>query len=460
MEKECLALGAVDVVTKPLNPLVVRSRINAVIRLHESTRTLTALEYDDLTGLYTRQAFYHYAHLMLERNPDTRYDLVVSDIDDFRMVNDQYGEATGDAVLRHISLFFRRYLPPDTLAGRLGGDQFVCITPHDDRYCTEESLTALLSMLSKDGPVPHLESKFGIYDNVDHQLPVSVLVDRAMLALKTIKHRYGVLCARYDEALEKKRERQKHIESIMKQALDEGQFQVYFQPKHDARTGALVGAEALVRWMHPEYGFMSPGEFVPLFERNGFITEIDAFVWRRTCRSLRKWLDAGLPVVPVSVNISRMDLVLPDFLSRLCEPVSQYSIPEKYLHIEVTESLFADRMEELVSTLSRCHELGFLVELDDFGTGYSSLNILGELPLDMVKLDMSFVRSMEDPHRARIVNGMVRLTHSLGLRAIAEGVETEEQLNALRNIGIDAIQGYYYAKPMRETDFETYLANV
>ena len=212
-----------------------------------------------------------------------------------------------------------------------------------------------------------------------------------------------------------------------------------------------------MRWIHPEYGFMSPGDFVPLFEQNGFITYVDYYVWKRTCGNLRRWIDGGLTVVPISVNSSRRDFHHEDYLQRLREPLEENGLSPELLHIEVTESLLADQPEHIRSMLEACRKAGFSVEMDDFGAGYSSLTLLGSLPLDVVKLDMSFIRQAENEKNARVLAAALKLAHSLGLRTVAEGVETEKQLSMLRSLGCYAVQGYYFSKPLPEDEFEDYL---
>lgn len=264
--------------------------------------------------------------------------------------------------------------------------------------------------------------------------------------------------AKYEEKLLIEHERKERIEECMREALENNQFRVYYQPKHDANTGELTGAEALIRWEHPEYGFMSPGEFIPIFEDNGFITEVDNFVWKKTCENLHKWIEKGLNVVPVSINASKLDFMRPDFFEKLNKASTEMDVPSGLLHIEVTESLFSDQIEELVDILSKCQENGYKIELDDFGSGYSSLNTLSILPLDVVKMDMSLVKAITDFKSMRVFSACINLARSLGLKTVSEGVETKEQMWAIRELGGDVIQGYYYSKPLSEEDFEKYLS--
>lgn len=456
-EETCLKLGASDFVSKPYNPNVVRSRISSIIRLKESSATLSAVEYDELTDLYTRQAFYHHAEVLLKRNPDTRYDLLISDIEDFKLINERYGAEVGDKLLRLMGESLKKAAKQNVLVGRYGGDQFVILVANGSFDLSDAFLERNGRELETRLSVPHLTVKYGIYEDVDHDESIMVLCDRALRALDTVKHLYGKLCGKYDKALQEKALREHQIEMSMQTALDQEQFSIYYQPKHETSTGKLIGAEALVRWIHPQYGFMSPGEFIPLFEKNGFIIEVDHYIWDHTCKNIRRWLDQGLTVPPISVNGSKLDFEQSNYLERVTGSLEKYHVSPEYLHLEVTESLFSDRLDEMVELLQQCRDAGIKIELDDFGTGYSSLNTLAILPLDVVKLDMSFMKQLNDPRRVRVLSTSVKLAKSLKLKTITEGVETEDQRKLVQNLHVDAIQGYYFSKPLPEAEFEEYM---
>ena len=458
-EEICLKLGASDFVSKPYNPNVVRSRINSIIRLRESSATLSAVEYDELTDLYTRQAFYHHADVLLKRNPNTQYNLLISDVEDFKLINERYGAEVGDKLLCLMGESLKKAAKQNVLVGRYGGDQFVVMAEEGTLDFNKELLERNARELEQRLSIPHLTVKYGLYENVAHDESVMVLCDRALRALDTVKHRYGKMCGKYDKALQEKALREHQIEMSMQTALDQEQFSVYYQPKHEAATGKLIGAEALVRWIHPQYGFMSPGDFIPLFEKNGFIVEVDHYIWDRTCKNVRGWLDQGITVPPISVNGSKLDFEQKNYLERVTGSLEKYHVPPEYLHLEVTESLFSDRLDEMVELLQQCRDAGIQIELDDFGTGYSSLNTLAVLPLDVVKLDMSFMKQLNDPRRVRVLSTSVKLAKSLKLKTITEGVETEDQRKLVQDLHVDAIQGYYFSKPLPEAEFEEYMKN-
>jgi len=456
-EEKCLGLGASDFVSKPYNSRVVMSRIASIIKLRESAATLHAVEYDDLTGLYTRQAFIHHAEVLLKKNPDDEYTVIIAEVEEIKLLNEKYGIQAGNEILKKIGNFLKAAKLPCVLVGRFGGDQFVVMLRGDkdkiDPKMLERSFSDLMDTLSSSD----LSCRFGIYENVDHSVPVSAICDRALMALQMIRGQYGKVYAKYDNSFLEELEKKNQIEKSMETALNEEQFKVFYQPKHDANTGELIGAEALIRWIHPEYGFMSPGEFIPIFEKNGFITEVDSYVWKRTCDNLSRWMSQGIRVVPISVNGSKVDFIYPQFLEMLSQPADDMNIPPHYLHLEVTESLFADRLDELIEILQKCQDKGYQIELDDFGSGYSSLSTLAILPLNVVKMDMKLVRAIHDQRSLRVFSACINLAKSLGLKTVSEGVETEEQLKIIRDLGGDVIQGFYYSKPLPEDQFEEYL---
>lgn len=244
----------------------------------------------------------------------------------------------------------------------------------------------------------------------------------------------------------------------METALAKGQFEVYLQPKYQIRDGRLAGAEALVRWNHPEWGLQPPGEFIPLFERNGFITKLDQYVWERVCALLQEWDRKGYPSINISVNVSRLDIYNTDLADVLTSLVRRYGLSPDRLHLEITESAYTDTSRQLIETLGTLRRLGFVIEMDDFGSGYSSLNMLAEMPIDVLKLDMKFIQTeITRPTGQGILRFIVDLARWMKLRVVAEGVETREQLERLQNDGCDYAQGYYFAKPMPVESFVSVL---
>ena len=249
------------------------------------------------------------------------------------------------------------------------------------------------------------------------------------------------------------------IEENMKNALDERQFVVYYQPKMDVETNKICGAEALVRWIHPELGFMNPGTFIPIFEKNGFITEMDLYVWKEVCRSLDEWKIAGLDPVPVSSNVSRIDFDTPDLAEKITAIVDSYGLDHSLFHIELTESACSDNSVAIFSIISKLHDAGFVIELDDFGAGYTSLSSLSELEYDILKFDMSLLKKDKPSSDKTVLTVAMQLAQMMNLKVIQEGVETAEQLERLKSLGCVIVQGFYYSKPLPKDEFVEFMKN-
>ncbi|MBQ9412660.1 MAG: EAL domain-containing protein [Oscillospiraceae bacterium] len=450
-EIRCLELGASDFVTKPYNAEVLKNRMMSVIRLRESSAVLGYLESDLLTGLYSKEYFYIKLQQLLQAS-GASYDILCSDVENFRGMNERWGTARCDEFLRDLADRMRKNIPGIVLGGRIGADVFAFLTEHREGGWNEVPA----GLAGEDGS--RFVVKFGVYEEVDHALPAAALCDRATLALGSIKRKFHQDISHYDEAMQKKQLLEQQIEESMEQSLRNGEFKVFYQPKHDLHSDHTGGAEALVRWIHPELGFMNPGVFIPLFERNGFITQVDLFIWEEVCKELRRCLDNGIPVVPVSVNASRMDFELPDLAERIADMADRYGLDRKLLHIEVTESMYIDNPKQIAETLEKLHTYGFQVELDDFGSGYSSLTSLNTLRLDVMKLDMSMIRHAAATNDYSLLRFAALLADGMRLKTVVEGVETMEQVTALRVLGCDYVQGYFYSKPLPAKDFEQYLA--
>ena len=304
-------------------------------------------------------------------------------------------------------------------------------------------------------PIPHQIVKMGINAPISHDLPFIVCCDRAFLAIRDIKGIYGKDIAFFENKLQKQLLDEQHIIETMEAALENKEFKVFYQPKHEAITGKIVGAEALVRWKHNEYGFMSPNQFIPLFEKNGFITKLDFFVLEQVCQDIKRWEKEAFPFVPVSVNVSRRDFIEPGCIDRQIKMIDSYEVPHKYLHMEVTESLYSESTEIIISQVKKVQGLGFEIEMDDFGAGYSSLGMLAGFPLNVLKLDISFVRDLKK--NEVVIENIIKMAHRMGLLTVAEGAETDEQFTTLKSLGCDFIQGFYFSKPLSVEEYEKYL---
>ena len=456
-EVKAFELGATDFIPKPYKGKVIRHRVANLIKLRETAAMVNQIKYDRLTGLYTKDYFYRRVREVLDANPEKEYTILCCNLENFKLYNDTFGRQAGDQLLIEEAKLLKKRVSPDSICCRFTADRFLCLTDKESelkgRECFLKAREKTRSELSEN-----ISVKLGIYEIPDRSIPVEKMCDRALWVVNTIKGFYDKHIVVYDETFRKQLLREQIITDAMEEALREGQFVVFFQPKQYIHDGSMVGAEALVRWIHPEWGFLSPGEFIPLFEKNGFICRLDEYVWEKACQKLQQWLNKGYAVVPVSVNVSRADIYQAQLVERLCMLVDKYRIDPSFLHLEITESAYTENPEQIINTVEDLRRRGFVIEMDDFGSGYSSLNMLGKMSIDVLKLDMGFIRTeFEKPLEQSILNDVVNMAHRLHLNVVAEGVETGSQRNQLRELGCDYAQGYYYSKPIPDEEYEKLL---
>ena len=453
-EIESLKLGANDFVVKPYDIEIILNRIRNTIRLRETASIVNQLTWDEITNLYRKEFFFHRSDDLLAAYPDRQFDMVVSDINNFKTLNDRYGHERCDQLLHDLANRLTAVIPGIAAGGRVDGDSFAFLIDHQDK-----SWTNVLSSAVEDMTTANLYVKIGIVEDVDHGLPTALLVDRATIATQGLRGSTGAGVGWYDDELRRKQITEQIILESMGRALREGQFSIYYQPKHDVSTGRIAGAEALVRWNHPELGLIRPDLFISIFERNGLITQLDRYVCEEVCREIRRCLDQDLPTVPISINVSRLDFDDPDLAAHVALMADRYSIDRSLLHIELTETAYSEDPDTVVRALESLREMGFKIELDDFGSGYSSLASLNMLPLDILKLDGSMVRQATRLNDFRIIQSAIQIAQFLGLETVVEGVETQDELDKLRELGCTMIQGIYYSWPLRQEEFEVYLAS-
>ncbi|MCR5302049.1 MAG: bifunctional diguanylate cyclase/phosphodiesterase [Lachnospiraceae bacterium] len=412
-------------------------------------------DYDSMTGLYNSETFYKKALDIINDNTDNKFAIISIDVDRFRLINDRYGIDAGNRTLETVGKTIREVAPRDSIAKRYQGDVFSVLL----KYETDQDLVAYMSMLSdeirKARVVPMAISlTYGIYKIGDRDVPIRLMCDRARAVKKQVKGNALTNYAVYDDVIRLKMREQAEIEEEMNAALSNGEFVMYLQPQIDLKTRKLCGAEALVRWQHPIKGVLVPAQFLALFESNGFITRMDVYVWDLACAYIRSLQDRGI-YLPVSVNISRVHIGNTNLSDILMGLVGKYDIAPKYLELEITENLFMEDVDELFSEMSALKKLGFRIMMDDFGSGYSSLNMLRNAPVDTLKIDRFFLDEIMATDRGKIiVEASVRMAQQLGLSVIAEGVETQEQLDFLSSIDCDIVQGYYFSRPVPPNEFE------
>lgn len=455
-EIRCLELGASDYITKPLNPEIVKHRIAGIIKLKESVSMVDLLKYDNLTGAYNKEYFYKNVEKELILNPDEKFDIVCCDVVNFKLINEKYGSFKSDELLKHIYSILAQS-SNIRLFGRIGSDSFAALVVRCENY-SQKDFESLAKLFYENSPVKFI-MKFGIYEIIDKSIHACLMCDRAMLALNTTKKVYGVYYSKYDDKLRLGMIREQQIVDDMESALNRNEFKVYLQPKHGTESEKISGAEALVRWIHPKYGLISPDDFVPVFEKNGFITKLDEFMVKRVCEILNGWKKSGIELLPISVNLSRVDFNKPDLAKKIITVVDEHNVEHKYIYFEVTESAYTANPEKIIEVVNELRKSDFKIEMDDFGTGYSSLNMLNELPIDVLKIDMSFLlrNKKSEGKRKTILEFIINLAKWMNIPSLAEGVETKEEVDELKRMGCDYIQGCYYSEPMPESDFKNYL---
>lgn len=456
-EVAALSHGATDFVAKPYRPQIILHRVASIINLRENAAMINQFRYDRLTGLYSKEFFYRRVREELQAHPDQEYDMLCSNIENFKLINDILGVPAGDQLLISVAEMIQEKIGDRGICGRLSADQFACLLRRPQAY-PQESFINANSEINTLANMQNVVVKWGVYVIRDKQVSVEQMCDRALLAVRRIKGQYNHYVAAYDDTLRNKLLREQAITDSMEAALKERQFVIYLQPKFQIKDDQLAGAEALVRWNHPQWGFQSPAEFIPLFERNGFITKLDQYVWEQTCAKLHQWDQAGYPPISVSVNVSRADIYNSDLIDFLTRILKKYELQPSRLHLEITESAYTENPGQIIATVEQLRTLGFVIEMDDFGSGYSSLNMLNQLSLDILKLDMKFIQNeTAKPTNQGILRFIMSLARWMNLSVVAEGVETREQLERLRETGCDYVQGYYFARPMPCEEFEKLL---
>ena len=454
-EIESLHSGAADFIKKPYDmPEVIMARIDRAIELAEDRYIIHQVENDELTGLYTKEFFFQHTSA-LDRDVGMHMDAVVVDLDHFHLYNEMHGRQLGDRVLRRVADAIRRELEETVGVGcRCEADTFYMYCAHRDDHeqMCERIAHALTSV---DEGIIHV--RMGVCTRSDMRQDVVGRFDRARAACNTVRGNYLRNVAYYDDELYRRDIQAQRLIGDMKDAIAKKQFTLHFQPKYavQGEEPALKSAEALVRWQHPAMGIVSPGMFIPLFEANGMIRELDSYVWNEAAAQVAQWRDRYGVLLPVSVNVSRIDLLDAELLERLKMTCKAHAIPNSALLLEITESAYAEDQEQALQVIRELRSNGFLIEMDDFGSGYSSLNMLLQMPLDAMKIDAKFMRSVsEEKGNVWLLGVLTDIARHLNVPTIFEGVEEEAQVRMIRENGGDMIQGYYFSKPLPAAQFE------
>lgn len=465
-EEKALSMGAWDFVTKPYKTNVLMTRIrNAIARskMNYINEIEHQAQHDMLTGLYNRSYFFKGANEIMQKYQKQMMAFVRLDIKQFALINSLWGEEGGNVLLKYISLIldknFEKY--PSCCYGRIESDVFCYLMPYEEQQCMD-IIHLLKEQIASYRHDYIVEPVFGIYiSQPENTFSVEDMYIRATAAAKSCKKNSLYYYNFYNAEYEKNILLEKRIVHDMQKALENEEFCVYFQPKYNASTKTPYGAEALVRWIHPKLGTISPASFIPIFEKNGFIGKLDYYVWDKTCQYIRKWIDMGIRTAPVSVNISRAEIANPNLVDDLVGLISKYNIPTYLLQLELTESAYIDHPELINGVIEKLHAAGFIVMMDDFGSGYSSLNTLKDIDVDMLKIDMKFLSDDGNNVKGkRILTSIICMARWIGLPVITEGVETEDQFEFLKHIGCEYIQGYYFSRPMPADEYESLIKEV
>jgi diguanylate cyclase (GGDEF)-like protein len=413
---------------------------------------------DTLTGLLTFSKFESEVMRMIAGQPDAQYVILYCDIDKFKNINDEWGYSIGNELLKYYASKVNDFISSTEILCRITADKFILLLNYKNKNQLLERVYKTYLKINNDFRIkyPKINPVFvsGVYFLTQEDKVISVAIDKANLARKTIKGGHKSNIAVYDESFHKKVTSEKMIENNMFEALKNNEFFVCMQPKIDLQTSKIIGAEALVRWKLPSGQVMGPMEFIPIFERNGFIDELDFYVYDITFRSLRQWLEKGNEPFIVSINVSRIHIKDSKFLERLDKLVEKYKIPTSCIELEITESMFFNELDRLLWIMNSLRKRGFLISIDDFGSGYSSLNLLKTLPIDIIKLDREFFMKnrMQDNDKI-VISGIISLAKGLGLKVISEGVETLEQAEFLKESSCDMAQGFLFYQPLPMEDF-------
>ena len=461
-EVPSLQLGASDFIPKPYPlPEIIMARVKRTIELEEDRKLIQSTEKDSLTGLYNREYFFRYAEQFDLRNKEIPMDAILVNINHFHNINERYGKEYGNTVLRHLADLIRVLLRKSGgFACRLEADTFLIYCRHGEHYkeMMEQAASDFDDNAAASGNRFHL--RMGVYPDVDKSIDIERRFDRAKMAADTGRNKYGQTISYYDNKLHNEKLYEEQLLDDFRSALEQRQFQVYYQPKFDVRKDepVLASAEALVRWKHPRLGMIDPGLFIPLLEDNGLVQKLDHYVWQEAAAQIRRWKDTLGVTVPVSVNVSRVDMYDPELISIFKKIIEENRLTTAEYLLEITESAYTDNSIQIINIVKQLRKLGFRIEMDDFGTGYSSLNMLSMLPIDALKLDMKFIRTAFSERKdTRMIELIIDIAEYLKVPVIAEGVETEEQLTTLKALGCDIVQGYYFSRPVPAEEFETFI---
>ena len=452
-----LEIGASDFISKPFDPAnLVLTRVKRAVMLAEQSDIISRTERDALTGLIGKQYLYEFINEYEKYYPDSQMDAIAVSIKKFRATNAMLGHEFGDRLLVNVANAINQIMEQyGGIASRVESDTFFLYLASRENY-EEIIINKLEEVTAELDKVYHINFKVGIYHNVDKSQSIEKRFDDAMRALRRNDDSLKSTFVVYNKGMHEKELFEEKLVLEFDKSIKEKQFHVYLQPKMDISGDEprLTSAEALVRWVHPEHGIIPPLTFIPLFEKNGLIQKLDAFIWNEAASQVRKWKDEYGINLPISINVSRVDLFNDKLADELHDILKRNNISMDELFLEVTESAVVSDTSEILKNVKILKEKGFIIEMDDFGTGYSSMHMVSTLPLDALKIDMVFISNLLSSEKdKRMVQIILEIAKLLNAKTIAEGVENKEQLDLLKEMGIDMVQGYYFSKPLPISEF-------
>ncbi len=459
-EVASIRAGADDFIKKPYNmPEVILARCERIIDLYEKKNLIDSAQTDPLTGLYSNEFFFEYIRRFEQYN-DAPMDALVLDIEHFHLINEIYGRGEGDRILKKIADLIKAELKNSFgIACRSSADTFYIY-----HSCKEDYDTFTGRMIMDLGSVSlspaRIRIRIGINRDVDKNDTCEQWFDHAKLACDGLRRDYTKQVAYYDSALHDRQLYHARLIQDIDSSIENNDFVVFYQPKYgiSGDRPVLRSAEALIRWKHPTLGMISPGDFIPLFESNGLVQKIDRFVWEEAAGQIAEWKEKYDFTLPVSVNVSRIDIYDPDLEKRLLSILEKNSLTSSDLLLEITESAYSDNASGLIEVVNELRSKGFKIEMDDFGSGYSSLNMLTTIPIDVLKMDMQFVRYMlKDEKSLKLCELVMDISRFLNVPVVAEGVEEQAQYDMLKSMGCQIIQGYYFSKPLPAAEFDALI---
>lgn len=425
----------------------------------KTAKELSSVAFKDKVTNAHNNMYFQMEVQRLITSKDASFYLVSMDICDFKVINNVYGLEAGNKTLRYVYDKISELLEEDERVARGSADIFyILLKGNDSKFILtrlHQIYQNINSFLLNKEFVYYIELRFGIYHIQDRKVSIEEMEECANIARKSNQRDEKFSYAFYDESYLKRQLDEKALVGAMVSSLEQGHFEVYLQPKVALQEHRIAGAEALIRWHHPEQGMIPPGMFIPVFEMHRVIHHLDKFVFEEVCRMLARWKEEGKELTIISINLSRQNLDNPNFLTEYYQICQSYGVPAKYIEMELTETIYMENAERVQTLIEEMHRFGFLCSLDDFGTGYSSLGMLKELDIDVIKLDRSFFVGNNNTSKGMmVVETIIRLARQLHMQTVAEGIDTQEQADALRALGCDMIQGFIYYRPMPIADFE------